>query len=129
MTVDTESYVIDVIGLIGQYLEDKLITAGNPADNSGAEYENDVFLISAYDWREDIPEEMQTPNFWYKPLNYQVEWYKHTGRGTFSNRPLPIDEAFNMLQQCIGSLQDAAAIIATADEDFYWEVDEPDEEA
>lgn len=127
MTVDTESYIVDIVGVIGTYLAEKSITTGNPADNSGAEYENDVFLISAYDWRDDLPEDQQIPNFWYKPLNLQIEWYKHIGRGTFSNRPMPIDDAIVMFEQCIKSLQGAAAIIATADQDFYWE-EEPDDE-
>lgn len=128
MTVDTESYVVDIVGVIGTYLDEKGITTGNPADNSGAEYENDVFLISAYDWRDDLPEDQQIPNFWYKPLNYQVEWYKHIGRGTFSNRPMPIDDAIVMLDKCIESLQGAAAIVATTDQELYWEVEEPDDE-
>lgn len=127
MTVDTESYVVDIVGVIGTYLAEKGITRGNPADNSGAEYENDVFLISAYDWRDDLPEEDQVPNFWYKPLNYQIEWYKHIGRGTFSNRPLPIDEALNIFEQCINSVQNAAVIAVPVDDEF-WEIEEHEEE-
>lgn len=129
MTVDTEDYVVSVVSLIGQYLEEKGITRGNPADNTGAEYENDVFLISAYDWRDNIPEDEYIPNFWYKPLNYQVEWYKHLGRGTFSNRPIPIDDAIEIFERCIASLQGAAVIAAAPDGlEEYWEVGEFDEE-
>lgn len=127
VTVDTEDYVIDAIGLIGQYLAEKGIARGNPADNTGAEYENDVFLISAYDWRDDLPEEEMVPNFWFKPLNYQVEWYKHIGRGTFSNRPMDIDTTMDMLNKCIVSLEGAAVLQAPEDDDF-WEYEEPDEE-
>ena len=119
--VDTEDYVVKFIDLIGQYLEEKLITRGNPADNSGSEYENDKFLISAYDWREDLPEDQVTPNFWYKPTNYQVEWYKHAGRGTYSNKPISIDDAISMFLDVIASLQDAAAVVAASD---IWEDDE-----
>lgn len=128
-TLDVESYVVDIIGVIGTYLEEKGITRGNPADNTGAEYENDVFLISAYDWRDDIPEDECVPNFWYKPLNYQVEWYKHIGRGTYSNRPMPIDDAIVMFENCIASLQNAAAIVAVPDGlEEYWEVEDFDED-
>ena len=127
MSVDTEDYTIRAVELIGQYLEEKLITRGNPCDNTGSEYENQTFLISAYDWRDEIPEDEAVPNFWYKPLNLQIEWYKHIGRGTYSNRPVSIDEVMSMLNDCIASLQDAAIIIETADQDFFWEVEEPDE--
>lgn len=121
VSVDVESYVIDVIRLIGQYLEEKSVTRKNPADNTGCEYENDVFLISAYDWRDDqdIPEGYRIPNFWYKPINYQVEWYKHVGRGTYGNRPMPIDDAFTMFRRVIDSLQDAAAIVESSPHDFW----------
>lgn len=128
-TLDVESYAVDVISLVGEYLVEKGITRANPVDNSGCEYENDVFYISAYDWRDDIPEDEAMPNFWYKPLNYQVEWYKHIGRGTFSNRPITIDEAMEMFQACIASLQGAAAIVAAPDGlEEYWQVEEFDEE-
>lgn len=123
VTLDIESYTLAVIELIGQYLAEKGVARRNPCDNTGAEYENDVFHIQAYDWREEDGEQM--PNFWYKPLNYQVEWYKHAGRGTFANRPMDIDTAMDMLDKCIASLQDAAAIAAMPDGlEEYWEVEE-----
>lgn len=127
MTVDVEAYVSDVIALVGQYLTEKGVTAGNPADNTGAEYENDVFLMSAYDWRDDLPEEDQVPNFWYKPLNYQVEWYKHIGRGTFSNRPMDIDSAMDMLNKCIVSIETSAVVAVASEDEDFWEYEEPDE--
>ena len=120
MTVDIESYANDFISLIGAYLEEKGITRANPVDNTGSEYENNVFFISAYNWNE---EDDPMPNFWYKPLNYQVEWYKHLGRGTFANRPITIDEAYMMFQDCINSLSDAAAIVAAPEDDF-WEIED-----
>lgn len=127
--VDVEDYTSQVVALIGAYLAEKGVTRDNPCDNTGAEYENDVFLISAYNWNEDIPDDEQVPNFWFKPLNYQVEWYKHIGRGTFSNRPMPIDDAIVMLEKCIASLQNAAAIAAVPDGlDEYWEVEDFDED-
>lgn len=128
-TLDVENYVENIIFLIGTYLEEKGITRGNPCGNTGSAYENNVFLISAYDWRDDIPENEYVPNFWYKPLNYQVKWYKHIGRGNFSNRPMPIDDAIVMFEKCIASLQGAAAIVAASDGlEVYWEVEEYDEE-
>lgn len=114
-TFGVEGYVKDFIALIGSYLEDKRITWGNPTMNTGCGYENDVFYISAYDWNDDGSEPM--PNFWYKPLNFQVEWYKHLNRGTFSNRPVSFDEAYEMFQAVIASLQGAATV--GADEDWY----------
>lgn len=128
MVVDIEGYTLDVIGIIGRYLEEKGITRQNPVDNTGAEYENDVFLISAYDWRDDLPEDLQVPNFWYKPLNYQVEWYKHLGRGTYSNRPLTIDEALEILDNCIASLQGSAVVRETSSDELFWDTGEIDEE-
>lgn len=125
MTVDIEGYVTQVVALVGSYLEEKGIVRANPCDNTGAEYENDVFLISAYNWND---EDEPLPNFWFKPLNYQVEWYKHLGRGTFANRPLTIDEAMDMLDKCIASVQGAAAIAADPNGlEEYWETEEYEE--
>lgn len=127
--LNLEGYTQDVISIIGRYLEEKGITRYNPVDNTGAEYENEVFLIRAYDWRdpEDESDEYNLPNFWYKPLNYQVEWYKHLGRGTYTNRPLTIDEALSILDDCIASLQGAAVIKAADSDDFFWEAEDIDE--
>lgn len=119
-SVDPEAYTVKIIELIGEYLWDRGVTRGNPSDNSGAEYENDVFYIGAYDWTDS--REDYLPNFWYKKKNYQVEWYKHIGRGTYANRPLTFSDAYEMLKECIDSV-DTSTVIPPA-EDFYWESQE-----
>lgn len=121
--VDVEDYTSQVVALIGEYLVEKGATRDNPCNNTGAEYENDVFLISAYNWNDDIPDDEQVPNFWFKPLNYQVEWYKHLGRGNFANRPLTIDEAMDMLNKCIVSIETSAVVQNVPVEDEFWEND------
>ncbi len=76
---------------------------GNPFDNTGKAYKNDVFSVQAYQWREDddfgdaTPED--PPNFVYKSL--KVWWYKQMGRGTFAEIP---DEDYT-----IGFLEDMIA--------------------
>jgi hypothetical protein len=118
--VDVEDYTSQVIALVGSYLTEKGVTRDNPCDNTGAEYENDVFLISAYNWND---EEEPLPNFWFKPLNYQVEWYKHLGRGNFANRPITIDDAYDMLNKCIASIETSAVVQTVPVEDEFWESD------
>lgn len=116
--VEPDNYVVLFVELIGEFLWDRGVTRGNPVDNSGAEYENEVFYLGAYDWNEDKD---YVPNFWFKPTNFQVEWYKHIGRGTYANRPLTYSEAYEMFKACIDSIE-TSTVVPPAEE-FYWQGD------
>jgi hypothetical protein len=124
LTDETEPYIIDVISLLGEYLWRNGYTSGDPTENTGAEYENEVFLISAYDWDDDKD---HIPNFWFKPLNYQVEWHDHLGRATFTNATVDVCRALLMLQECLESI-DADLEPQYDPPDFEWEYQESDEE-
>lgn len=124
---EPELHITDVIALIGAYLVDQGILSGDPTHNTGASYENDVFLISAYDWNEDQKEEI-LPNFWYKRDNYQVEWYKYLGRGTSTNREISVPESLTMLWDCIDSIDNDYSSPRTTPPEFVWNDVEPEED-
>lgn len=42
------------------------------------------------------------PNFWYKPLDFRVTWYKYIGRDTHSNKELTQAEFGQMWRDCLG---------------------------
>ncbi len=74
----------------------------SPFDNSGEEFQTDVFTVRAYDWSE---EDNEQPNFEYKGL--KVWWYKYCGRGMYatSDIELSIDYLADMIQECKQSIQ------------------------
>lgn len=116
--VTPEDYATTVVSLIGSALNHWGLTNGSPTENTGETYENDVFLISAYDW--ENPDE-DIPNFWYKPLNYQMTWYKYIGRGDWANKPITFSEAYQILKDCLASIERSA--VPPGDE-YFWQEDE-----
>lgn len=77
------------------------------AEKYGTNFENDKFMMHRFCWCEKddcswcggniIPELMKSsgfeknevaPNFWYKPLDLKVWWYKYIGRGVKVNKQL-----------------------------------------
>lgn len=71
----------------------------SPFSNTGETYENDTFIVRAYNWDDN-----EEPNFEYKGLN--AWWYKHLGRGDAIelDKPLTLDFVLNMLQDCMKAL-------------------------
>lgn len=62
-----------------------------PADieNKRGGITTDIVEINPYWWGdEDDYEECEKPNFWYKPLDIKVDWYKYPVRDSYSNIPL-----------------------------------------
>jgi hypothetical protein len=45
---------------------------------------------------------MGAPNFWYKPLDFKVWWYKYIGRDMRTNKTLSSDEIRAMVEECLG---------------------------
>lgn len=124
---EPELHVTNVIALIGAYLVDQGILSDDPTHNTGVSYENEVFLISAYDWHEEDGSEV-TPNFWWKVDNYQVEWYKYLGRGTYANRDLNPSESLMILWDCIDSIDKDYSSPRVNAPEFVWEDVEPDDD-
>lgn len=43
------------------------------------------------------------PNFWYKPLDFRVTWYKYIGRSTEINRQVTSEEFEKMRNDCLAT--------------------------
>lgn len=73
----------------------------SPFDNTGNSYENETFVVRAYNWDEN-----NLPNFDSEKL--KVFWYKHSGRGVYALAPADMNvlEAVNeMLNAAMDSLR------------------------
>lgn len=44
------------------------------------------------------------PNFWYKPTNFKIWWYKWIGRDMEFNREITLEEWENILNECVKSI-------------------------
>lgn len=44
------------------------------------------------------------PNFWYKPLDFKVWWYKYIGRSVEVNKQLSDDDFKKMVDDCMSSV-------------------------
>lgn len=110
----TLSYVLNVNGQYdgkkhtrvwnGYTFDDNLVFTGN----TGMCFENDTFLLHAYDWGETYYGGLNVANFWYKPSNIVIDWYKYIGRGVTGNkqamRCLSNGDFHNIIDACIESL-------------------------
>lgn len=76
--------------------------------NTGMCFENDEFLLHAYDWGETYYGGLNMANFWHKPTGAVIDWYKYIGRGTCGNsKAIGILEArgfHDIIESCINSL-------------------------
>ncbi len=81
-------------------------------------YRNDVFELSAFWWNDctcgkEPSQEFLSgadyhkpdcmvyrPNFWYKPNDWKLEWYKYPLRGNTCNRSITPEEFLKMLNHC-----------------------------
>jgi hypothetical protein len=74
----------------------------------GTTIDNNIFMMHSFCWceKEDCPwckEEDPLPNFHYKPLDFQVGWYKYIGRSMKYNKNISIFECANMLIDCLNT--------------------------
>jgi len=61
------------------------------AEKYGTDFENDKLMIHQFCWCEKDSCKWcggEYPNFWYKPLDFKVRWYKYIGRGMEYNKTL-----------------------------------------
>lgn len=105
---------------------------GEWAEKYGTPYANAVFVMHPFCWCEDAdcpycfwqtsiddkprdaPQEMRetfgntadapAPNFWYKPLDIKIWWYKYIGRGMEINKMLTLADVESMWERCLKSL-------------------------
>lgn len=71
----------------------------SPFANTGNQFDNSTFSVSAYDWYC----ERQDYNFKYNDI--EIAWYKHLGRGTCINKEITSDKAIEMYNACMNSLR------------------------
>ncbi len=74
----------------------------------GTEYENDVFILHPYCWCGKWSCrwcENNYANYIYKPLDYQVTWYKYIGRSVEENKTLTKDQFDKMINHCFESVK------------------------
>jgi len=77
-------------------------------DGYGVKFDNKVFQINPYCWCGDevcpqcgIGEQV---NFWFKPTDFKIKWYKYPLRDSYANRPVSELEFLSMINKCILSL-------------------------
>jgi hypothetical protein len=78
------------------------------ANKYGTTVENAWFMMHPFCWCEldDCPwcrEEDPMPNFYYKPLDFKVTWYKYIGRSMEYNKDLTYLELGSMFLSCLRS--------------------------
>lgn len=84
----------------------------------GTEYVNDVFEMHMYDWTGECTcgagDESENhlsncvlarPNFWYKPTDYKLEWYKYPLRDSYANQDISRKEFAKMVLDCADSVE------------------------
>lgn len=87
-----------------EFAEKNIEYEGQWAEKYGVNFENEKFLMHPYcwcekpecPWCESEEEKEAAPNFWYKPLDFKVWWYKYIGRGTKTNKTLSMLDFIKM---------------------------------
>ena len=60
-------------------------------------------LIEELKEKYGMEDDRTAPNFWYKPLDFKVWWYKYIGRSVEVNKQLSDDDFKKMVDDCISS--------------------------
>ena len=75
----------------------------------GIHFENEIFEMHPYCWCEQdnclqcgTGEQV---NFWYKPDNLKIRWYKYSLRDSYSNKKFNLKYFNDIIEKCINSLE------------------------
>lgn len=68
----------------------------------GIEYSDDTFEMRPYYWGDD-EEESNKVNFWHKPSNYKMTWYKYPMRDAYANMEIDANQFVQVLKDCLNS--------------------------
>jgi hypothetical protein len=86
----------------------------------GVNFENNIFRCQKYSWNDC--EEIECPvdnnenkcqrniceitndNFWYKPTDFGIQWYKYPLRDAYKNQNITLEEFKNIIDKCLESL-------------------------
>jgi hypothetical protein len=109
MIKNNEDIVVGLLYLLEHYLEKQ---AGDDHVNS---FNNPIFSFQQFVWdctcepmdygdfhEPNCP--LGNPNFLYKPTNFSIEWYKHTGRSMEYSDNISVEEFYKIINTCILSL-------------------------
>lgn len=80
--------------------------------DSNGDFSDDVFEIHPFCWCavcDGEGKEGETcnrngkPNFWYKPTDFKLNWYKYPIRGNDTNRDIDAKEFLEIINHCVRS--------------------------
>jgi hypothetical protein len=94
---ELDSYVAAGLKLLGEVIS-ATYKEGSPCDNVGSFFQNEVFTMNSYNWNDD-----SDPNF--SCDGFDVYWYKHFGRGTYSNKQISFEDWMVIFTKCLNSIQ------------------------
>ena len=113
--LEMPEYVRRGLATLGAAVTSESSSGGDPTDNSGASFENEVFVLNAYCWcdGENLEhEEGCPPNFEYKPSGFVASWYKYLGRGSSVSEAIDQDAFTSLLAACLASLSSGGVRVA-----------------
>ena len=68
-------------------------------DDTYATFNNEVFTIRPYYYGDDNTI-ASLPNFVYKPINFEIQWYKYPLRDSYMNQDITVKEFKEIIEQC-----------------------------
>lgn len=68
-------------------------------------FENNTFVIRPYYWGDD-DDIAVLPNFVYKPMNFEIKWYKYPMRDAYCNIDIDLDIFKQIMKDCEKSLKE-----------------------
>lgn len=83
-------------------------------------YENDVFIVRAYDWS-DTEDNTNDWHFWHKPSGFKLQWYKYPLRGVMCNMKITHEQFVDILYDCRNSMEEGKKVKYLHEIDKWWE--------
>lgn len=83
-------------------------------------YRNDVFVVKAYDWKDD-KENANAWHFWHKPSGFKLQWYKYPLRGVMCNMKITHEQFADILYDCRNSMEEEKSVRQLHEIDKWWE--------
>ncbi len=74
--------------------------------NDDGDFENDVFAFTSYCWcmEEGGCHRDEKSNFYYKPMEFKIDWYKYPLRDSYSNKEFTVEEFVKILDHCVEAI-------------------------
>lgn len=84
---------------------DKFLVEIDGEDGRHHKWETDLFVLMPYYWGDDDAI-AELPNFVYKPLGFELSWYKYALRSAYMNQLVTLAQLDDMLRACIESIRE-----------------------